>query len=324
MARVFVDGWEHGGIALWDAVVSGANVENAGTYDMDGNYCLYLYLYEYVQKTISANNEYYFAFLYRPTTSSTNRDVFSVFSGATRLCDIKRDTTTNVLYARVGGITKATSTSIIVANIVFLIEVYIKIDDTVGRFVVKINGITDIDFTGDTKPGADTTIDGARLGYFDYGCNAYFDNFICDNASWIGETKIQAIVPTAAGNATNWTPSAGSNYDCVEEKPPSDVDYVSTNTVNLIDTYTTGDLTGTIDEIKCVQVQARTAFDATPTPLNINLVARSGGTDYFSGDIAVPAAYKELNYLWEADPATAVAWIEAGVNALQIGIKSKA
>jgi len=330
MARQFIDGWEHGGIDAWDSVVGGVNVADAVSYNMDGDYCVYIGYNEYIAKNIDAASEYYFAFLYRPDNSIGSEGMFGTWSDAATLCYLRRDGTTNIIHACIGATATATvsGTTVLTLDTTFLIEVYVKIDDATGRIVVKVDGITDIDYTGDTKPGAETTINRARLG-LQYGSGgdsayAYFDNFVCDDADWIGETKIQGIAPTAAGNATNWTPSAGSNYDCVEEIPPSDTDYVSTNTADLIDTYTTGDLAGTIAEIKCVQVQARTAFDATPTPTNINLVARSGGTDYFSGDIAVPAAYKELSYLWEADPATAVAWIESGVNALQIGIKSKA
>lgn len=150
------------------------------------------------------------------------------------------------------------------------------------------------------------------------------DNIILDDANWIGDTKIQAIHPTGAGTTTQWTPSAGANYTCVDEIPAVDTDWVETNTINLTDTYASSNLTGVIDNIKCVQVQARSMKEGAPTPLNIDLVVNSAGTDYLSTDKAVQSVtYKPIYFIWETDPATATPWLEATVNAAEIGIKSK-
>ena len=327
MARVFIDGFEHGSPDLWDTVSDATVISSAGL-DMDGNYVLDNLAgdNEWVEKNLSANSEYYIAFLWRPT-DNTNVSIFGVSYDGNKLLGLRVNGSNNLEVYRNTTLISTGSKSISVST-TYLIEARFKISDTVGVAQIKVNGILDIDFSGDTKPGADTTINKIKIGYWPiasgYGSKAYFDNVVVDDAAWIGETKIQAIAPTAAGNATNWTPSVGSNYDCVDDIPPSDTEYVSTNTINLIDTYIAENLAGVIGTIKCVQIQTRIESDGEPTPSNVNLVARSGDTDYFSGDIAVPVAFKELSYLWETDPDTAAAWLEAGVNALQIGIKSKA
>ena len=64
--------------------------------------------------------------------------------------------------------------------------------------------------------------------------------------------------------------------------------------------------------------------DGAPTPTNLKLVVRSGGTDYLSGDKVVPASEKSLWNIWETDPYDAAAWTEADVNAMEIGVKSAA
>jgi hypothetical protein len=121
-----------------------------------------------------------------------------------------------------------------------------------------------------------------------------------------------------------WSPSTGDNYACVEEVPASETDYVKVNAIGNIDTYAAGNLVGTVGSVKCVQVQALAISEGAPTPTRLQLVARSGAVDYFSADILVPATSATLANIWETDPATAAAWTEGGVNAMEIGVKAVA
>lgn len=329
MARVFIDGFESGDRDMWDAENNATVVSSAGL-DMDGDYCLDLNSStEYAQKNITATDEMYFAFLYRSTDSNSSEQILSVYNGATPLLHIEVDAYNDKLIKLKRGTTTTlvSGNKIINVNTTYLIEVYFKIADSGGRATVKVDGVQDIDFTGDTKPDANTQFDRVRLGYgpsSGYTAYAYFDNFIMDDAAWIGDTKIQAVVPTGAGNTTGWTPSAGANWQCVDEKPASDADYVSINSNDVTDTYATENMAGTIGSVKCVQVQARSRTDGSPTPTNLKLAVRSGATDYLSGDKTVPVSEKGLWHLWENNPADAAAWEEADINAMEIGIKSAA
>ena len=333
MGRKFIDGFETGEHDMWDSENNATVISSAGL-DMDGDYCLDINsIVKYIQKTITADDEMYFAFLYRGTQVASSLGLLAVANSgtATALIAVCRNATSGTISVRSGaalGSVLVTGTKVLSINATYLIEVRIKIADSGGRVEVKVDGVQDIDFTGDTKPGTDTQFDQVYLGYNSASAltyaYAYYDNVRMDDAAWIGDTKIQAIVPTAGGNSTGWAASAGSNFACVDEIPPSDADYVSVNANNVSDTYVAGDLSGSVDNIKCVQVQSRTKTEGAPTPNNLKLVVRSGGTDYLSGDNAVPAAEKGLSHIWETDPNTAAAWLEAGVNAMEIGIKSAA
>lgn len=325
MGRVFIDGFESGEHDLWDAE-SNATVVSSSGLDMGGDYCLDISAAgEYLQKNGIIDDEMYFAFLYRPTNTAS-RMILTVLNSGTALVTLRRNFTSTYLEFYRGATLIDTGSIALSLNTTYLIELHIKIADTGGRIETKVNGISDIDFTGDTKPDANTQFNQVRLGYVSSTiyCYAYFDNFIMDDTAWIGDTNIQALVPTSAGNATNWTPSAGSNFECVDEVPPSDADYVSINANDVTDTYTTGDLTGSVNNVKCVQVQARARLEGSPTPTNLKLVARCGGTDYLSGDKAVPVAEAGLSHLWVTDPSDSATWTESDVNAMQIGIKSAA
>ena len=328
MARIFIDGFESGHHDLWDAE-GNATVVAVGATGMDGVYCLDLADYgEFLEKNITAVDEMYFAMMYRYTSAANHKGILSVFSDTNIMNMIRRNSVTGFINVlRASTLLDAGSKTLLI-NTTYLVEIYLKIADAPnGRIIVKVDGITDIDFTGDTLEAAYTQFNRVRLGFYSYDLGAgfaYYDNFIMDNADWIGNTNIQAVLPTGAGTTTEWTPSTGSNYACVDERPPSDVDYVSTNTVDLTDTYATGNLAGTIGSVKCVQVQARALVDGEPTPTNLKLAVRSGGTDYLSGDNEVPIAAKSFSHLWELNPADAAAWEEADVNAMEIGVKSAA
>lgn len=324
MARVFIDGFEAGDLKLWDAAPGTSVV--AAVSGMDGSYCLYISASgEYVKKTIPSNDEYYVAFLYRPVDVTWSKDICCFYNGTTLLGSLRRNGTTNVLEIYRGVTLVETGTISNFINTTYLIEVcYKPAENPNGVFQVKVNGVLDIDFSGDTTDGP-IAIDGFQLGLDAWTSYGYYDNIVIDDATWPGNTKIQAIVPTGAGASTQWAPSAGSNYACVDEVPASETDYVSTNTAGHLDTYAAGDLTGDIENIKCVQVQALAVKEGAPTPLNLELAVKSGATTYLSADQAVPATTSQaLSALWELDPATAAPWEIAAVNALEIGEKAVA
>jgi len=336
MARVFIDGFEAGDLKLWDVVYGGAVIASGSL--MNGVYCLSCNSTAtlYAQKTLPAAAEYYLAFRYLGMSSNYSYCVCSFYNGATQLGKILRSPATGLLtfYRGTGAGTAIATGMIPVPLTATLIEVRYKPHDTAGVVQVKINGVFDpgLDFSAapkDTTDGA-TTIDGIRFG--GDGSNypsCYFDNIVIDDAAWPGDTKIQIILVTGAGAvAAQWTPistPASLNFECVNENPASETDYVQTNTTGHLDLYAAGNLVGSIESIKCVQVQALVVKEGAPTPLNLRLAINSGGTEYEGGDNAVPATTsKAFQKVWQIDPKTTGAWIPAGVNALEIGMKAVA
>jgi len=327
MARVFIDGFESGGLDLWDTIGGEAAV-NSSLSGRDGNYCLNCYgsasAYKYLMKAIPSKSELYVAFLFNPGNSGR---IFSFYNSGTKLGYISLSSISvgNIQAYKGPSTLLATGTAMITGSTWYLIEIHYIPATSGGVFQVKVNGISDISYSGNTTPGA-TTIDGIMVGCDDsYWPPGYYDNVIVDDAAWIGNTKIQAIKPTSAGNSTQWGPSSGSNWDCVNEMPANDNDYVSTNSNDFLDLYTFSDLTGSIEEIKCVQVQARTVKNGAPTPQNLQLAVRSGGTNYFSSSNVVPYVNpKSLFNIWQLNPNTSAAWTVSEVNAAEFGMNAVA
>ena len=123
-------------------------------------------------------------------------------NGSTQLARVRRNPTTGFLEVRRGtgsGTLLATGTIAVNVGTPLLIEVHYKPHDTAGVFQVRVGGVLDINFNGDTTDGT-TAIDGIRVGGDGgYYSSCWFDNVVLDNAAWPGDTLIQAIRPSGPG-----------------------------------------------------------------------------------------------------------------------------
>jgi hypothetical protein len=214
------------------------------------------------------------------------------------------------------------------------IEWYIKIDDGVaGASTVKIDGVT-----GLTIPAADTkstAVAGVRsMQYSPHplgavvtnGIYGYFDDLAINdiagppNNSWIGRGGIYVSVSEAAGTYTDLHASAGNAWDCINEVPPSDVDYVSDDTVDQKSTYGMTAITPATGTIACINVIMRAIQSAAGTA-NIARLIRSNGTDSQGADVGLDVTAKTIQENIETDPGeiAGTAWTIAAVNALEAG-----
>jgi hypothetical protein len=332
MGRLFIDGFENGSLDLWDVVLLNGSYPQIATAQKEtGAYSCYFGAAAslYIRKNIAAISTIYFKLHVYITAHNLNTSLITFFNSVGSQITLRRnsDLTVSVVRGDFTGTVLATGTRSVPDNQWVLLEGKLVIADSGGVAQIKVDGLLDIDFTGDTRQQtSDALITNVRLGN-PTGSNGnlfYVDNVVLDDASWIGNTKIQAISPTGAGNSSQWTPSAGSNWDCVEEVPANDADFVSVNAVDQVDLYAAANLAGTIGAVKSVQVQARCLKEGGPTPQNLKLACRTGGTNYFGGDNPVPTAAMSVFKLWETNPNTSAAWTAQEVNDLEIGVKSAA
>lgn len=313
----FFDGFKSGGYDLWDSWTGTPVVTTVS--GMDG-YCLFLNATETsVAKAISAANDYYFAFKMKPTYPGLR--VISFYNGATLLGYL--DLSSGMVLSAYAG--PSTLLASAVANLtlsqVYLIEIYYKPHSSAGIFQVKVNGGLVISVAAATAP---STLQINKFAFRDSSAAGavYFGDVMVADA-WIGNKSIQGIVPNAVGATTEWTPSVGNNYSCVDEVPASDTDYTVINAIDKLDTFGASDLSGVIANVLAIQVQARCVQEGAPTPLNIKMAIRSGGVDYLSGDYAVPTTTpKSLAHIWNTNPLDSSPWLEAEIDAAEIGYKS--
>lgn len=231
-----------------------------------------------------------------------------------------------------------TGTNIFPLSDWFYLEVGYTMSATVGAVEVKvtrsgavttelaltgINNVAGIANVGAVSPiwiRSDGNANNFSPATYDYYCN---DNSgAVDNTYW-GDTRYEYIYPSAAGNSTQFTPSAGSNWDAVNESPGhnTDTDYVENNVSGNKDLYTMTDPITTASVIRNVKVIVTARAPAGGASLKIDV--RSGSTTSAgASQAASTGAYAELyRDLKGINPVTSAAWTLAEVNALEAGFE---
>jgi len=203
----------------------------------------------------------------------------------------------------------------------YYVEVKV-VDAESGSVEVRINGATVLTVSGvDTRAttaGYDNIKLGARRTYVD-------DWYVLNGAGtcndFLGDVQVRAIWPASDGDATDWTPSAGSDhYATVDENPcTTDTDYNSAaGTASDLFNYSDASDLGDILAIQINSCTKEGTPSATPTIKNL---AKISSTVYEAATPAVTTAYDMLYSVLEVSPATSSAWTLAGLNSTQFGVK---
>lgn len=132
--------------------------------------------------------------------------------------------------------------------------------------------------------------------------------------------NVAVLYPNGAGNSTQFTPSAGDNYDTVNEEEYSATDYNNSNTDTHKDTFAMDDLPASgVDEVLAVVPWATAEMDdATARQLN-TVVRHSTSEDAGNDRSLVNGQIRQIHDCMELNPSTAAQWAESEVNAMEVG-----
>ena len=325
MSILFLDGAERNSNNKWTVnAYSPPAVSNTSLGGI-GNYCYRIDNGE-ISKTLSISySALYFSFKYRNNNAAEGTWIMHFKdSGGTVTFSIKRNVTSGLIEIRIGdgGTLLDTGDVALAYGVTYLIEVYYKPLNSGGECTVKVNGAADATYTGDTTAGLEN-VQEFHFGKAMTSSYYYLDDVVVSDSGWLGNQYIQAIVPNGAGSLTQWDPSTGSNYACVDEVTASDTDYVSTNVTDEIDLYGMSNLTGTIGSITAIDICARMAYEGNPTPTKQKIAYKSGATTAYGSDISSGLSF--IDYFSgpiATNPDDSAAWEEADINALECGVKA--
>jgi hypothetical protein len=154
----------------------------------------------------------------------------------------------------------------------------------------------------------------------------YFDDLVlldttggAPTNTFLGDVRVLTTFPTGAGNLTQWTPLASTNWSQVSETAmDSDTSYNYSGTNGQIDLFTQGGLAVTPLTIFAVKIRCASKLDSAGGDTLAGEL-RSASTNYVSAAQPVLSTYSYLDFIWTTDPGTGVAWTKTGVNAAQIG-----
>jgi hypothetical protein len=203
------------------------------------------------------------------------------------------------------------------------LEWYIKFHSSAGIVRLKIDGVQVIEATG-----KNTAVSGSALCRYvrfggsgttnNEGMTGYLDDVVIDSAVYPGRVGLYPLLPADAGNYAQLTPSTAPNWECVNEVPASDVDYVSSDVLDTIDTYAMSSVVPTAGTVGTVKWYARAKTSATTA--NLARILRRSATDSQGSDIALTTSYVLLNEMLATDPIAVGAWTIANLNASEFGI----
>jgi hypothetical protein len=306
---------------------------SAPTGRFDTGKCLQLQIdNDYIYKTIPVSTEIYLGFAFKYINGST--DEFLSFGSDYPHYQLAFS---NGMFAVNGYIHPPDSgylDYIMQPETWYYVEIYHKCGTGDGEIELKVN-----DVTWYSASNINSTYNNATItryirfeGKQQIGTGGFYidDLYLCNgdgtkNNSFLGNCRVFSLNPNGAGNYSQFTPSAGTNYECVDdgEWGGSD-DNVQSITNAQIDTHTFEDMPssgyGAIKGIQLVNGSKRLVQSATNSKMKH--VIRSNSTDYTSTDVELTDNISAALKIYEEDPDDSQDWTKTKIDATEFGYQS--
>ena len=214
-------------------------------------------------------------------------------------------------------------------NVWHFVEVHYYLHNSTGFCIVKVDGNTVMDYTGDTQATQpDYNIDYVAIGGGANTVTYYSDFYIVDpntapNDSFLGDIRIDTIFPNGVGTNNEFTPVGSANHwDNVDDY--STANYNHTNTLGNVDTYEYEAIPDPDNtEILGVALNSTVMDDAAGGAI-FEGVYYDGG-EYTSPPVSgiglgVSGTYAILQTIWDRDPSDGNKWEDADIDNHEFGI----
>ncbi|MEA2000026.1 MAG: hypothetical protein U9N61_11980 [Euryarchaeota archaeon] len=216
-------GYEAAGNILVAPYCSGVSISSGG---VGGDYCLRIEQGEWANylTTIDESSKYVAAHL-KKTSSDIGHSIIAVLDDDKEI-SVQMNSGANNYILKVDGTTVATG-SIAMGNDWYHLKIYFNISNT-GSVQIKIDGIDDIDYSGDTLPGTSSNIKSIKINASGWqGQNVYVDNFTFGNGGWPGDLRFEWLAANEDTATMEWDISSGTDgYAVIDERGPDTADYI--------------------------------------------------------------------------------------------------
>lgn len=264
---------------------------------------------------------------------ASNEEFLSLYgnSGVLKMT-LRVNSTGNIIaYNNSGTSVLGTGSTALSTNTWYRIEVQCGSGGS-APWEVKIDGVTEISgLSNNLSANFRSWCLGKRNNRNNGSVDFYYDDASFSDSGYPGRGGVRLMIPDSDGTTTNWTPSAGNRWECVNEIPHNgDTDYIvysgvaANNDVGLASAATSG-ISGTINSIKCVTVGRRASGGVVSTvPTYIPKIVSNGieiAPVNSSWGLNL-ATYNLFGVMSETDPDTSAAWTTTGLNAAQLRVTS--
>ena len=342
MALLWIEGFEGFGTSTGVApspsdIVDRKYPGSLGTNGMDietgrgTGYCIEIYRNnDYIHSpNLTTNATVVLGFALKLDSMSALNPICSLYEGTNRGVNFRVNINGTIAVYLGASTLLGTTTSQLTTGSWYYIELKVLTNNSTGTVDLHVNGVSWLSLTSqDTQPGSNAYHEAFRLGPVNYLYTSYDDLYFLDasgsaNNDFLGNRKVLALHPDGAGDDSDWTPSAGSNYQNVDDGALLDEDttYNETGTSTDQDLYTYDDLPGDVSEVQGLQINTEVRVDGGSTDLE-NVVKTGTTTDVGIAESITSTTYVSSNRVLEEDPDTVAAWTPSGVNGAQFGIKA--
>lgn len=229
------------------------------------------------------------------------------------------------IISQAGGVVAGPTGTALSANTWHWVEVEITLgtDNVTGEVIVKVDGSTIV-----SASAMDTYVSGsnmATIGF--YGSSGEFrvDDIIVNDTTGThmttppGDCRIDTLRPDADGGVTDWT---GTYADVDDALGSSDGDttHIASTTAAQESRFTLSALPSSSSTIHAVQARLK-AKNENAGVRTVRSLINSSATEALGASFVPDTAYKWSRDLFTVDPNTTVAFVDAGVNALEAGVE---
>ena len=332
MTRIWTEGWELkdtvGYITTSGSVSTSAKRSGSASFQLSGG----TGILDSVAKSFTATSEIYLRYAFYVQSGLSPYNQVSWRKGTTVIGKVEYSSGYNVITA---GALSDTGIINIILDTWYLLEVHIKIDNAAGVIEVKLDGNADCDVSGDTQPGADTTIDNILIQGGYYGRTTYLDDMAINDTAggvddgWCGDGKIIMLTPNddVTTELTQYPALTDHHADVDDYPADGDTTYVEGSVVDEEDKYeltASGLVAADVASINRVWCEARSK-NTTANPGEVALFIYSDATEGTGTDVVLGSSYttKVMSQEFLQDPDGPAAWSVAALDALQGGIRTR-
>lgn len=328
MARIFQTGFEAGSSGIFNIAAGNGSIGSSTT---RGSWSTYAWNCESTRAEASLDSsvtEFYFGIGFRVT--GVGRTLIGFKSPTSTEQLTFKISAASFLEVRLGsdsGTILGTGTKILSLSTWYYLEGHVTIHDSTGTVEAKIDGVQDINLTGqDTRNDASS---GSVDRLFVREASVIVDDIYVNsttgtqNTGYSNDVRISAYIPNAAGTTTGLSrggSDSGSNYGQVDERPPNDsTDYVYDSVVDDFDLYGLPNTSG-VTSVQAVTTWIK-AQKNDAGAASIAHMLRSGGTNDTGSDVALSTSWTYYRKNYNVDPTDSNAWTTGKLDALEVGVK---
>lgn len=289
-----------------------------------------------ISKTLPHSSRWVVGFRFRYTAPSlSTAQIYMLRNNNILLFDLLQNPDATLAIRIANGGT-ATTNRALFQNTHYYIEMDISLTGTTPISVtaeLRINGNVEASRVASTGINASSLLSNAADANFHtfnptsggLGSGSWItDLYIKNSAGYESDVRERAVYPNGDGATLQWTPSTGTVHNTLVNSHPVDLTkWVSTATINNIDLWDFENCPAFTGDLLAVNISVLAQKDDEGTKsFKIVCASAAGVVEALSDEFFVSSNLAEY-YEWSLalDPATGVAWTQAGFNAKQWGVK---